>query len=232
MTRRTTSDEGLAALKRWEGLVLYAYDDADPRTPKRFVKDGDPVKGTLTIGYGHTRTVKPGDQISEERAAWLFRQDLQQFEDAVSRIVQVPLTDGQFAALVSFTYNLGEGALAKIAETLNKGDYAGALARMQLYNKQRLGGNLVTVPGLVNRRAAEAGLWVRGDFVTSASVPAAAAPEPKPAVEAATLGTVAAAVATAAPALTSLGGLPVVVGAILVGGAIALAAILLLRKRS
>lgn len=234
---RKVNDEGMRLLKQWEGLVLYAYDDADGSRPRRRIQPGDPVRGKLTIGYGHTRTVQPGMTITEGEADRLFREDLAPCEAAVEQVVRVPISDNQFAALVSFAYNLGHSTtpgspLANIATTLNKGDYAGAVRRLGLYVKQRVNGKLVTVPGLVNRRAAEAGLWARGDFVASASVPAAAPPSaPEPVADAGMAGGIAAAAAAAAPFITSLAGLPAPVAYALIGGAVFLAAIWMLRRQ-
>ncbi len=234
---RKVNAEGLALLKQWEALVLYAYDDADPSNPKKFIEPGMPVVGTLTIGWGHTRTVRPGMRITRERAEELFREDIAPVEAAVEQAVRVPLTDNQFAALVSFAFNLGHATgkgtpLGNIAETLNRADYTGALRRMGLYVKQRQGGRLVTVGGLVNRRAAEAGLWVRGDFVSSASVPAAAVPPaPPPVVDASAAGGAAAMAAAAAPVLTGIAGMPAPIAYAVVGAIVFLAAIWLLRRQ-
>lgn len=236
MARRVNA-EGMRLLKQWEGFVPYAYDDADRSNPKKFIEPGMRVTGTLTIGYGHTRTVRPGMRITEEKAEELFRQDLAPCEAAVENAVKVPLTDNQFAALVSFAYNLGHSTaagspLANVAETLNKGDYPGAVRRMGLYVKQRQNGRLVTVPGLVNRRAAEAGLWARGEFVSSASVPATAPPPaPEPVADAGKAGGIAAAAAAAAPLITSLAGLPAPVAYALIGGVVFLAAVWMLRRQ-
>jgi lysozyme len=236
---RKVNAEGLALLKRWEALVLYAYDDKDRSSPKKFIEPGMSVAGTLTIGWGHTRTVRPGMRITREKAEELFLADIAPVEAAVARIVKVPLTDGQFAALVSFAFNLGHATspgtpLANIAEVLNRGDYAGAIARMGLYNKQRnrATGKLETVSGLVNRRAAEAGLWVRGDFVASAAVPAEAPPAPPaPVADAGKAGGIAAAAAAAAPFVTSLAGMPPAIAYALIGAVVFLAAIWLLRRQ-
>ncbi len=86
--------------KQWEGLRLNAYKDAI---------------GVWTIGYGHTNSAgKPfiyeGMTITEKQAEELLCQDLRQFENVVERAVTVSLTDEQFAALVSFCYNVGTGA--------------------------------------------------------------------------------------------------------------------------
>ena len=213
-----------------------ANDDADPARPPRFIQPGDPLRGTLTIGYGHTRTARPGQRITQVEAERLLREDLAPVEAAIARAITVPLTDGQHGALVSFAFNLGHSTapgspLANIAATLNRGDYDGALRRMGLYVKQRRNGRLVTVPGLVNRRAAEAGLWARGEFVASRHV-APAAP-PTEGAEAAKLGGYAAAAATAAPALQALTGVPVWIGvALVVAIAVVAIAVLLRRERA
>ncbi len=237
---RTVNAETLNLLKRWEGLVLYAYDDADPSTPKKRIMPGDPVKGVLTIGWGHTATVRPGMEITEAEAHNLFLKDLAPCERAVERAITVPLTDGQFGALVSFVFNLGTsmrpGApLFNVAKTLNTGDYAGAIQRMQLYNKVRVGGRLVVSPGLVNRRQAEAGLWARGSQVAGRTVAAEAGTNLK---EAATTSTgvgaaaVAASVATATPAIAALQGLDWRVAVTLVVvAAVAYGAVLLWRTK-
>jgi lysozyme len=233
---RQISNAGLAKLKQWEGCVLYAYDDRDTSRPRRFIQPGMPTTGTLTIGYGHTKTVRPGQRISEAEAERLLREDLRPAEQAVEACMQVPLTDGQHAALVSFAYNLGTSTrpgspLASIAQTLNKGDYAGAIARMQLYNKQRVNGRLVLVPGLVNRRAAEAGLWATGEPVASQDVvaePPAAAPT---GLTAASLGSIAGA---ATPALAAFAGLPwqATVAIAIALAAVAVAIVLARRERT
>lgn len=236
MTRKISSAV-LAKLKQWEGFVPFAYDDTDPPQARRRIKAGDHVKGKLTIGYGHTRTARPGMVVTETEAERLLQQDLAPCEAAVDRVIEVPLTDNQFGVLVSFAFNLGHATgkgqpLANIAETLNKGDYTGALRRMGLYVKQRQDGKLVTVPGLVNRRAAEAGLWVQGDFVASQGVVAETPVERSAAGEVSAISGVAGAAAMAAPALTSLGGVHWAVGVALVAGLVGLAAMWLIRRRA
>lgn len=104
----------------------------------------------------------------------------------------------------------------------------GAIRCMGLYVKQRQNGRLVTVPGLANRRAAEAGLWARGEFVASRHI-APAAP-PTESAEAAKLGGYAAAAATAAPALQAMAGVPVWIGVALVLAVAAIAVTVLLRQ--
>jgi lysozyme len=171
MTRQINQD-GLNLIKQWEAFIPNAYDDADrSHSP---VKPGQRISGTLTIGYGHTGPdVKPGMVITQEQAEQLLYKDLAPAEQAVSKLVKVDLNDNQFAALVSFTFNAGIGALREstLLKKLNSGDYASVPGQLALWNKTTINGKKVSSGGLKNRRAAEAGLWVRGDYVASSSSP-------------------------------------------------------------
>lgn len=138
-----TSDRGLGLIRASEGLRLDAYRD---------------VRGVLTIGYGSTLGVRAGDRIDAAEAERRLRQqDLPRFEAGVAVVVRVPLTQGQFDALVSFAYNLGVGALAgsTLLRKLNAGDAAGAGAE---FPKWCHAGSEV-LPGLVTRRAKERALF-------------------------------------------------------------------------
>lgn len=172
MTRRINA-EGLKLIKQWEGFVPFAYDDFDPPKKRRRIKVGDAVHGTLTIGYGSTGAhVRPGMSITENEAEALLRDDLDRFERAVDRLVKVPLTDNQFAALVAFAFNVGEGkggfATSTLLKKLNAGDYDAVPRELMKWVSSK-GERL---QGLVNRRSAEAGLWARGGFVASNTVEA------------------------------------------------------------
>lgn len=137
------SQAGIDLIKHFEGLRLEAYKD--------------PI-GVWTIGYGHTATAQPGQQITEADAEALLRNDLAWAEDAVRRHVTVPLTQGQYDALVSFTYNLGESALAKstLLRKLNAGDSTGAAAEFGRW----VHADGRKLAGLVRRRAAEQNRFV------------------------------------------------------------------------
>ena len=211
--RRINAD-GLAFIKQWEGLRLDAYKCS---------------ASVWTIGYGHTATAKQGMKISQVEAERLLYQDLALFEAEVSRAVDVKLSDNQFAALVSWTYNVGAQAMrtSTLVRKLNQGNYAAVPGELARWNK--VDGRVNK--GLSNRRAAEAGLWARGEFVASRDVEPTAPTITSPAMEATQLGGVAAAAAAAAPAITSLGGLHWAVGVALVAGAVALVAVWLLRRR-
>ena len=136
------SKAGLDLIKQFEGLYLNAY-----RCPA----------GVPTIGYGHTAGVAMGQTITQQQADDYLRRDVRQFERAVARQVSVPLTQGQFDALVSFAFNLGEGALAQstLLRLLNAGDYSGTAAQFDrwVYASGK------KLSGLVKRRAAERALF-------------------------------------------------------------------------
>ena len=104
------SEKGRNLIKNFEGLRLKAYRCSSNR---------------LTIGYGHTANVKESDVITKEQAENYLTQDLKRFENAVNRLVKVPLTQNQFDALISFTFNLGEGNLQKstLLKLLNERKY-------------------------------------------------------------------------------------------------------------
>lgn len=155
MTRKITA-YSLEKLKQWEGLRLAAYQDSG---------------GVWTIGYGHTgQDVYRGKTITAAEAESLLVADVARFERAVDGAVKVPLSDNQFGALVSLAFNIGEGAFARstLVKKLNAGDYDAVPA--QLARWVYAGGK--RVQGLVNRRAAEAGLWATNAFIASAPVPA------------------------------------------------------------
>lgn len=107
------SDEALLEAADIEGFVPYAYDDKDPKSVARktFITPelADTVKGTLTIGYGHTRTVKPGDRITRDEALQLLRKDARDAESCVHRYVTVPLTQGEFDGMWDLFFNVGPG---------------------------------------------------------------------------------------------------------------------------
>ncbi len=109
-----TSEKGIALIKQFEGCKLTAYQDS---------------VGVWTIGYGWTQPVdgKPirsGMTIKQETAERLLKTGLVSYESDVSRLVKVGLTQGQFDALVSFTYNVGARSLSTstLLRKLNAGD--------------------------------------------------------------------------------------------------------------
>lgn len=215
MMGRRISAEGLQLLKQWEGLRLQAYQDGG---------------GTWTIGYGSTSGVQEGQVITAAEAQKRLQVDVGAAERAVDTLVTVPLTDNQFAALVSFVYNVGREAFAKstLLKRLNKEDYASVPMELAKWTKVRRDGKLRPDVGLANRRAAEAGLWAKGAFVTSRETEVA-----QPASEMsqrAWLASVAALVTAIVPLTQGLVGLTWPAAATLVGGALILAGFLALRR--
>ena len=78
----------------------------------------------LTIGYGHTSDVFEGQTITEEDAEELLRNDLMWFEQEVVKLINVSLTQNEFDAIVSFTFNVGSGALrdSSFRRRINSGE--------------------------------------------------------------------------------------------------------------
>lgn len=148
-----TSQRGVDLIKEFEGLRLTAYYDA---------------VGVLTIGYGHTNRsasadrypVYPGQTITAAKAEEILKADLVVFEDAVNRNVTYPINQNQFDALVSFTFNVGEGNLrsSTLLKKLNSGDIMGAANEFERW--VYAGGQVY--PGLVRRREAEKALFLEG----------------------------------------------------------------------
>ncbi len=118
--------------------------------------------GVWTIGYGHTADVKEGDSIDQEAAEAFLIEDLETFEQAVTRLVEVPLTQQQFDALVSWTFNLGAGNLAESTLLKKLNNYQYAEVPEQMMRWVRAGGKVLD--GLVRRRAAEAALFQSKDW--------------------------------------------------------------------
>ncbi|WP_409976722.1 lysozyme [Xanthomonas graminis] len=114
------------------------------------------------MGYGHTgKDVYAGLKITQERAEALLAADLAAAATIVRKYVRVPLTTPQEAALVSFVFNVGWARFSgsTLVRLLNKGDYACVPAQLARWNKGTVKGQLVVLPGLVTRRAAEGALW-------------------------------------------------------------------------
>lgn len=145
---RRTNQDGVELIKAFEGLQLRPY-----RCPG----------GIWTIGYGHTRTVAANMQITPAQAEVLLREDLQIVERAISRLVQVKLSENQFSALVCFAFNVGIGNFERstLLRLLNRGWYDQVPAQLMRWN--RAGGEVYG--GLARRRAAEAKLWKRSDVL-------------------------------------------------------------------
>jgi GH24 family phage-related lysozyme (muramidase) len=146
------STAGLDLIKSSEGFKPHLYNDAD---------------GNATIAYGHlvhhgpicgVASEKPfANGISEQQGSELLMTDTEYAQHAIENLVKVTLTQGQYDALVSFTYNEGAGRLqsSTLLKVLNAGNYA--VVPAQLMEWVFSGGE--KLPGLVTRRSAEATLF-------------------------------------------------------------------------
>lgn len=150
------SAQGLELIKRSEGFRNCQYLD---------------VAGFPTIGYGH-RVIPPetfSNGITEEEGATILMNDVRRAEQAVNRLVRVPLTQGQYDALVDFCFNVGPVKLAAstLLKELNDRQYAHA--GLQLLRWDYAAGEPNT--GLRARRAAELQLWTGVESAGQAMCP-------------------------------------------------------------
>lgn len=133
-----------------EGLRLKAYK-------------ATPAEKYYTIGYGHySATIKPNDTIDELGAFLLLDADMKYAARMIESLVKVPLSIGEFAALIDFTFNLGAGWLQRstLLKYLNAGKYENAKQELKKFVYQ--GGTKLN--GLVIRRDFERRLW-EGEIV-------------------------------------------------------------------
>ena len=135
--------EGLALIKKFEGCELKAYQCS---------------AGVWTIGYGHTKDVIEGMEITQEQAEQMLVDELHEYESYINKYVTVALSQNQFDALVSWVYNLGPANLSAstMLKVLNSGEYEDVPAQMKRWNKA--GGKVLE--GLIRRREAEACLFI------------------------------------------------------------------------
>ena len=144
-----------------EAVKIIAGFEADKLTPY------NDLSGNATEGVGHLMhegPLTPDEEKPETLSKSLsdFAEDLKdKVEKYISLFVKVPLTQNQFDALSSFTFNLGCGTLEHlVSETgLNQGNYSAVPPKILEYNKSRVNGVLVPVAGLTRRRQWEAGVW-------------------------------------------------------------------------
>lgn len=144
------SEKGLNLIKKFEGLSLKPYLD---------------VVNIPTIGWGSTyypdgkKVTLQDKEITEQKACeileYIANKDFGAF---VNKAVKVKLNQNQFDALVSFTYNLGNGNLQQstLLKKVNQNDFIGASLEFEKWNKA--GGKVLS--GLTKRRTAEKELFL------------------------------------------------------------------------
>lgn len=178
---RDVPDQAVDLIKAFEGIP-----DGDPSTVNI-----DPYlcpADVWTIGWGHAitdagqqlkgsanraraRSLYPGG-ITRAQAEALLRADLIPRAAAVARGAKVPLNDGQFGALISLLFNIGEGNLvaSTLLRRLNQGDHAAAAEQFLVWDKARVKGVLTSLPGLLRRRKAERAMFLGEDWRAAGSL--------------------------------------------------------------
>lgn len=171
--------KGKQLIQSWETLVLYTYDDAFK--PKPYLRGK--VKGTLTIGYGHTAAAgdpapKAGMKISKAEAERIFDRDIENVVREVNSFLTRKVSQEQFDALVSFHYNTGGLGRSTLLKKVNAGQFDQVPAEFMKW----VNDNGKVSPGLINRRRAEVALWrqLNTDVIASANTPVDEPQPPKP----------------------------------------------------
>jgi GH24 family phage-related lysozyme (muramidase) len=141
------SEEGLSLIKKFEGCELKAYQDS---------------VDVWTIGYGHTKGVEDGQEITQEEAEEMLASELDEYEGYINDLVECDLEQHQFDALVAWVYNLGPTNLrsSTLLKRLNSNDLEDVPNQIKRWNKA--GGKVLN--GLVRRREAEALLFEGSDW--------------------------------------------------------------------
>lgn len=137
------NQKGIALIREFEGCKLSAY-----YCPAKIP----------TIGFGTTAGVKMGMTITGEQAEQMLQRDLVKFEEAIAKLVHIPLNENQFSALCVFVYNIGTGAFSQstLLKKLNANDIQGAANEFPRWCKA----NDKELAGLKRRREAERKLFL------------------------------------------------------------------------
>lgn len=132
-------------IEAWEGCRLQAY-----KCPT----------GIWTIGVGHTKDVAEHDEITYEQSREILYSDIEEVKRGLAPFINVPVTKGQFIALVSLAFNVGVGYVIhqcpKLMRALSAGDVEAAAHEFLDIDKA----NGVRLPGLTRRRQSEAKLFL------------------------------------------------------------------------
>lgn len=172
---RRVPDLCINFLVQAEALRLKAYQDS---------------KGVWTIGVGHTQGVRQGQVISREQAMAFAKDDASHAAVLLAGVLTesaiLSLSEHQWSALISFTFNLGVKRSWTIWKKINAGDLDAVPAQMRRFVYVTMDdGTAVKLPGLVNRRDAEVKLWNTGDAPAAALIahPLKGAPSTPPSSE-------------------------------------------------
>lgn len=144
------SDNGYAVIRQFEGFEAKAYKDTG---------------GVWTIGFGTIKypngvRVREGDTCTREQAETWLRSDSKWVDACLDKYVKVKVSQNQFDAMASFVYNIGESQFTKstFLTLLNQGNFVGAAGQFDRW----IFDNGKRIQGLVNRRAAEKALFLKG----------------------------------------------------------------------
>lgn len=139
------SEQGIKLIKDLEGCQLKAYDDGT---------------GTYTIGYGHTLGVRKGQVITQSLADYYLKEDIIRYENGVNDLVKVAINQNKFDALVSFSFNVGVGALenSTLLREINRGN----IIKEEYFTRWSYAGG-VQLQGLINRRKKEYKLYTQDE---------------------------------------------------------------------
>lgn len=139
----TPSKACIDLISGFEGFSATAYEDGG---------------GVWTLGFGTTKNVKAGDTCTKEQALTWLSEDVSEAAEAVNDLITVTLTQNQYDALVSFTYNVGSGHLkhSTLRDLLLKGDVLGAASQFLAWS--HINGQISK--GLMNRRVQERNLFM------------------------------------------------------------------------
>jgi GH24 family phage-related lysozyme (muramidase) len=139
----TLDNAGLTLLKQFEGCRLDAYQD---------------TAGIWTVGYGHTAGVVEGMTISQSEADAFLLADTEHASNAVMALVcDCHWNFNQFDAMVSLAFNIGSRAFrsSTVLRQHRAGNYPAAADAFLMWDKDHQDGQLVVVPGLLERREIE-----------------------------------------------------------------------------
>jgi GH24 family phage-related lysozyme (muramidase) len=142
-----TGETGLNLIKGYEGLRMSAHYSPSEE---------------WTVGYGHVATARHGMSVTEGDAERLLRTDVQPLEKLIADTVRAPLNQNEHDALVSLIFSIGEDNWRRstVLRKLNEGDKLAAARAFEVWTKARVNGELVSLDGLVRRRAAEKSLFL------------------------------------------------------------------------
>jgi len=145
----TLSAGGVAFIQQSEGTRLTAYDDS---------------LGIQTICTGHTKGVVKGQKASLGQCEQWLKEDASEAGKCVARYTSVPLTQSQYDALVSFTFNLGCGAYknSTLLKKINADQCLAAGKEFLKWDKGRKNGKLSPMAGLTKRRQVESEMFISG----------------------------------------------------------------------